>query len=317
MSAFHHVDEMAARRPFPAAVLIGVSALAAVVGAGLALAFGKDASNDPVRATLPSTQTVAAGDLRLTLPDGWTPARQGADLRSFGGARKAFAQSWNADVTIALLPAVKRSLLPRELAVARSPESSPQRVVRAGALSAYDYIADSTGGVPLEVVVVPTTQGVATIACVDTVAAPGECDYALRGLHLARGSFLPISANAAFLSRLPAVAATLDGQRVDLRARLARASRPEDAASAAARLAGSYADAAGALRALAAPRTPAARTVRLLDGLRIRYGRLADAVRTGDRTAFAATARAIGRDESRLATRLESWQRALAPRRSG
>jgi hypothetical protein len=316
MSAFHHVDETAARRPFPAAVLIGVSVLAAVVGAGLALAFGKDASNDPVRATLPSTQTVAAGDLRLTLPDGWTPARQGADLRSFGGARKAFAQSWNADVTIALLPAVKRSLLPRGLAVA-SPESSPQRVLRAGALSAYAYIGDSTGGGPLEVVVVPTTQGVATIACVDTAATPGECGYALHGLHLARGSFLPISANAAFLSRLPAVAATLDGQRVDLRARLARASRPEDAASAAARLAGSYADAAGVLRALAAPRTPAARTVRLLDGLRIRYGRLADAVRTGDRTAFAATARAIGRDESRLATRLENWQRALAPPRSG
>jgi hypothetical protein len=67
------------------------------------------------------------------------------------------------------------------------------------------------------------------------------------------------------------------------------------------------------LRPLAAPRSEAAGTVDLLEALRVRYLRLAGALRTGDRAAFTVTARAIDRDESRLAARLERWQRALAP----
>jgi hypothetical protein len=312
MSAVEHVGEAAPRRPFPAARFIGLPVLGAVVGAVLALAFGGNTGKAPVRATVPPTATVAAGDLRLKLPGGWTPARKVQDLPGFAGVPKALARSWNADVTIALLPAVKPSLLPRVLGATKGLASSRPRVVKAGALRAYHYVGDTTADGVLEVVVVPTTQGVATIACASMALAPGECEPALRGLRLARGSFLPLSADAGFLSRLPAVAATLAAQRVQLRARLARASHPAGAARAAARLAGAYADAGGALRALAAPHSRAARTVRLLDGLRARYGRLADAVRTGDRTAFAATARAIGRDESRLAARLKSWQRAMA-----
>jgi hypothetical protein len=52
--------------------------------------------------------------------------------------------------------------------------------------------------------------------------------------------------------------------------------------------------------------------VRLLDELRVRYSGLAGTLRTGDRAAFAATARAIDLDESRLTARLEGWQRVLA-----
>jgi hypothetical protein len=259
--------------------------------------------------------TVAAGDLRLKLPEGWTLARKVHDVAGFEGARMAFAHSWNSDVTIALLPAVQRSLLPRGLGAGHGLPSSRPLVVRAGGLRAYHYLSDtSVGG--LEVLVVPTTEGVATIACASLALAPGECDPALGGLRLARGSFLPLGADAAFLSRLPAVVATLDAQRVRLRTRLVDASRPRGAARAGARLAGAYADATGALRPLATPGGRAARTVRLLDDLRVRYGRLSRAVRTGDRSAFAATARAIGRDESWLATRLARWQRALAPRRT-
>ena len=44
---------------------------------------------------------------------------------------------------------------------------------------------------------------------------------------------------------------------------------------------------------------------------------LADALRIGDRVAFAATARAIRRDEARLASRLAAWQRVLALPGSG
>ena len=56
----------------------------------------------------------------------------------------------------------------------------------------------------LDIVVVPTTLGVATIACSSEVVAPDECAQALRGLRLADGSFLPLSAESAFLAGPPA-----------------------------------------------------------------------------------------------------------------
>jgi len=318
MSAFGHVTATAHRRPSSTALLVGLPLLAALLGAMLALAFGGNAGEAPGRASAaPAAGTVSAGDLRLTLPDGWTPARTGPDVPGFEGAPKAFAHSWNADVVIALLPAARRSLLPAQLDTAKSPASARPRVARAGALSAYHYVRAPKGQRVLDVVVVPTTQGIATIACSSAVLAPYECDLALDTLRLARGSFLALNADAAFLVRLPAVAATLDAQRVRLRARLARTSLPDAAARAAAGLAGAYAAAGRALRPLAAPRGEAAATVRLLDRLRDRYGALAGALRAPDRDAFAAAARAIARDESRLAARLEGWQRVLALPGSG
>jgi hypothetical protein len=313
MSAFGHMPTTVRRRPPASAVLVALPLLAAILGAILALAFGDDAGPAPVRATpAPAGRTVAAGDLRLTLPEGWTPIRTIPAMPGFEGARATFARSWNADVAIALLPAVKPSLLPAQLDAAKSPASSRPRVAGAGTLRGYHYVRDPRGAGVLDVVAVPTTRGVATIACRSTVVAPDECDLALRGLRLARGSFVPLSADAAFLSRLPAVAATLDAERVRLRERLARATLAEDPARTADRLAGAYAGASSALRPLAAPRSEAAGTVGLLERLRVRYVGLAGALRTGGRAAFVATARAIARDESRLAARLERWQRAVA-----
>jgi hypothetical protein len=318
MSAFGHMPMTVRRRPSAAAVLVALPLLAAILGAILALASRDDPAPAPARATpAPAGRTVSAGDLRLTLPEGWTPIRKIPAVPGFEGARATFARSWNADVAIALLPAVKPSLLPGQLDAAKGPASSRPRVARAGGLHAYHYVRDPEGEGVLDIVAVPTTQGVATIACRSTVVAPDECDLALDGLRLARGSFLPLSADAAFLSRLPAVAAALDARRVRLRARLARAALAENAARTAARLAGAYAGAHRALRPLAAPRSEAAGTVSMLKRLRARYVRLAGALRTGDRAAFTATAHAIDRDESRLAARLERWQRALAPPASG
>jgi hypothetical protein len=311
MSAFSGLPAVPRHRP-SAALLIALPLLAGLVGAILAMAFGQDAGHAPARASAPPAgRTVSAGDLRLVLPEGWTPASHAAGIPGFEGARTAFARTWNADVTIALLPAVNRSLLPRGPGGAKW--SRPQ-VMRAGTLRAYHYFGDPSAKTVRDVIVVPTTLGVATIACSSPVIAPGECDPALRGLRLARGSFLPLSPDAAFLSRLPAVAASLDAERVRLRARLAGAALPGEALRAADGLAGAYAAAARALRPLAVPHGPAAATVWLLDTLRARYRALGHALPAGDSVAFAQSARAIDSVEGRLAARLQAWQRALAPR---
>ena len=176
MSAFEHVAEPHRRRPFPAAVFVGLSALGAVAGAVLAMASGQNGAA-PRHAAPPPPSTVAAGDLRLTLPDGWTSSRSGPHVPGFEGARTAFVRSWNADVAIALLPAVSPSLLPAPLDTMRSPTSSRPRVAQAGGLRAYHYLRAPKGQGVLDVVAVPTTRGVATVAC----HAPAAAAAALRG----------------------------------------------------------------------------------------------------------------------------------------
>lgn len=306
MSAFSQVAATTHRRPSASTVLVALPLLAVLLGALLALAFGGgDAGTARSRPSAPRP-TVAAGDLRLALPPGWAPQRGGGErVPGFGGAPTAHVRGPDADVAIALLPAQAPSLLPRELADATT---GRPRLLRVGAKRGYRYVLSSEAGHARDVVAVATTRGIATIAC----SAAGACDRAVRGLRLARGSFLALSADAAFLARLPAVTKTLDDEHLRTREQLARTADVEEAAQAATRLGAAYETAGRALRPLTAPRGAGLATVQLLDRLRSGYDRLAVAVRRGDRSAFKATASAIDGDEARLAARLQAWQRALA-----
>jgi hypothetical protein len=297
------------RRPRSSVALVGVPVLAAILGALLALAFGEGSGAPPPRAAAaPSGAALAAGDLRVTLPHGWTQSRKAAEpVPGFEGARAIHARAGHAELTIALLPARRASLLPWGLGAAPSRPS----IVRAGAIRAYHYALPATGRGSREIVVAPTSQGVATIAC--SAAAAGACDRVLHGLRLATGAFVALDANAAFLAHLPAATRTLDAQHLRTRERLASTTDPEEAAGAAARLAAAYEATARTLRRLAAARGGrAAATVDLLDRLRSDYARLALVVRRGDRAAFKAAAAAIDAGEARLAARLQAWQRVLA-----
>jgi hypothetical protein len=164
----------------------------------------------------------------------------------------------------------------------------------------------------LDIVVVPTTLGVATIACSSAVVAPDECAQALHGLRVTGGSFLPLSTASAFLAGLPDAVNNLGAQRLRLRTRLTRAGLVGGGARTAYRLAGTYGTADRALRPLAAPHSEARSTVILLHRLRSRYFTLVAAIRARDRAAFRAAARSIETNEQRLAARVAAWQRALA-----
>jgi hypothetical protein len=315
MSAFGHVTGTRQRRHPASLVLLGLPLAAALLGAVLAIAFAKPAADKPdaVAPTAVSAGAVmSAGALRLTLPEGWTPTRTGPKIPGFDGSHAAFARSYDSDVAIALLPARSASLLPPALDVATNPAAARPRVQRFGAVSAYDYVRPAKGQRVLDIVVVPTTLGVATIACSSAVVAPDECAQALHGLRVVGGSLLPLSSESAFLARLPDAVKTLGAQRLRLRARLTRAGLAAGAARTAYRLAGTYGTADRALRPLAAPHSEARSTVILLRRLRSRYFTLAAALRARDRAAFKAAARSIQTNEQRLAGRIEAWQRALA-----
>lgn len=314
MSAFSHTGTVQRRHP-ASLVLLGLPLAAALLGAVLALAFGKPAVNKPHAAAptaASSGAVVSAGALRVTLPEGWTPTRTGPKIPGFDGAHAAFARSYDSDVAIALLPARSASLLPPALDVATNPSAARPRVQRSGAVSAYDYVRPAKNRRVLDIVVVPTTLGVATIACSSAVVAPDECAGALHGLHLAGGSFLPLSTESAFLAGLPDAVKKLGAQRLRLRARLARAGVVAGAARTAYRLAGTYGTADRALQPLAAPHSEARSTVILLRRLRSRYFTLAAVIRARDRAGFKAAARSIDVNEQRLAARIGAWQRALA-----
>jgi hypothetical protein len=315
MSALGHVSATVQRRHPASLALVGLPVLAALLGAVLALAFGKPTTDKPHAAApvaASSGAVVSAGALRVALPEGWTPTRTGPKIPGFDGAHAAFARTYDSDVAIALLPARSPSLLPPALDVATNPASARPRIQRAGALSAYDYVRPAKDHRVLDIVVAPTTLGVATIACSSAVVAPDECSQALHGLRLTGGSFLPLSTESAFLAGLPDAVKTLGAQRLRLRTRLTRAGLVGGAARTAYRLAGTYGTADRALRPLAAPHTDARSTVILLRRLRSRYFTLAAAIRARDRGAFKAAARSIQTNEQRLAARVEAWQRAMA-----
>ena len=315
MSASGQVAASVNRRPSTSSLLIGLPIFGVLLGAVLALAFGggsaKKASNPAAAA--PAQVIVAAGDLRLTLPDGWATSRKGPAIPGFHGAPTAFMRSWNADVVVALLPAEQPSLLPRRLDVAtKAATVTKPRIAREGKVSGYEYVRAAKGKRALDVVVVPTTQGVATIACSSEVVAPGECSQALRGLRLARGSVLALGPDSAFLSRLPGVVNELSAQRVRLRTRLTRAGLVAGAARTAYRLAGTYGKAGRALRPLTAPGSDARSAVILVRRLRSRYFTLAAAIRARDRHALKVAAASIDTNEQRLAARIAAFERTLS-----
>jgi type IV secretory pathway protease TraF len=302
-----------ARRGHATAVLVGTLVVAALLGAAFALALHGDKRKAPAPATTaPAGAVVAAGDLRFTLPRGWAPAGHRLAIPGFEGARAAFARSGIAEVAIALLAPASPSLLPPELDAARSIPAGP-RTIRTGRLRVHRDLRAIGDDRVVAVYTVPTTLGIATIACSMTIYtyAPGECDLAPAGLRLTRGSFLPLTDSAAFLARLPEVVMTLNAERDRLRARLGRAARTDGAVRTALRLGRAYAAAARALRPLVTPRTPASATVRLLKRLRVEHVALARTLRARDRANFAFAARAIRSDEGQLADQLTRWQGLL------
>jgi hypothetical protein len=291
-----------------AAALAAVPVLAAVIGAVLGWALRGDAGPSTTQAAAsPDVRTFAAGDLRVTLPDGWSRVTKGLTVPGLDPGRTTLVSSVSTDVAVSLVAPTSPSLLPAELDTGtRRP-----RIVRAGRVHAYHYVVALGANRVIDVYTAPTTQGTATVACSSAVYELGECETVVGALRLARGSFLAPSENAALLERLPAVVASLNARRAPLRTRLAKAPSAEAGARAADGLAAAYAAAARPLRPLVVRHGAALATVRVLHRLRAEHVALADALRIGDRATFTLTAQTIRADEARLDRRLAAWQRAL------
>jgi hypothetical protein len=311
MNALAPIVASVQRRP-SVVILVVVPAIAALIGGALAWALRGDDSVAPDRTPAhASAGSFAAGDLRLTLPDGWRQIRRGPAIPGFDPAHTIFVNSPSSDVAIALLPPESPTLLPAALARRQDAGALRPRIVRAGDVQAYHYVTALGANRVIDVFTAPTTRGTATVACSTAVYELGECQTVVGALRLTRGSFLPLSSDAAFVERLPAVVAKLNAERTTLRARLTEATTPAAGARVANRLAGSYAAAGRALRPLLGREGPARATVRLLDRLRAEYLSVAAALSIQDRVSFNRAAGTIASHEARLAKRLAAWQGSL------
>jgi hypothetical protein len=301
------------RRP-RAALLVAVPVIAALLGAALAWVLRDDSTDSPRPVTVAgAAKAFIAGDLRLALPEGWKQVRNGGPVvTGFDRAHTTYLSSLSTNVAVAMLPPASATLLPAPLAT--GPDGGARRagIVHAGRITAYHYVvAPQPQKSPVDVYVVPTTLGNATVACTTSVFELGECQEAVAALRLARGSFLKLSDQAAFLERLPAVVARLNHDRAVLRTRLARATTADGSSRIATRLADIYHAAGSALRPLLAPTGPARETVRLLDRLRAEHASLALALSAHDSLGFGRAAGTIKAHERALASQLAVWQRSL------
>jgi hypothetical protein len=311
MNALAPIVARVQRRP-SVAILVGVPLLAALLGGALAWVLRGDDQTAPHPAQVTAAAPAfVAGDLRLALPDGWRQVKTGPVVPGFDPARTRFVTSLSSQVAFALLPPDNPTLLPAALASRQDVGALRPRILRTAQVHAYHYVTAVGGNHVIDVYAAPTTRGTATVACSTTVYELGECQSVVAGLRLARGSFLPLSADAAFLERLPTAMTTLNAERTTLRARLTQATTPAAGARVALRLAASYAGSARALRPLVGAEGEAPATVALLERLRAEYLSLAAALGTQDRVAFARTAGTIAAHEARLARRLDVWQRSL------
>jgi hypothetical protein len=313
MSAVAPSPAIVQRRRASAAVLVGLPLIAALLGILLGSSLSGDGPHRAPSPTVPRApaRVVPAGDLRFVLPDRWTVAATGPRVPGFGHVHPLYVRSWNSRVAIALLPPASPSLLPPALAAARHPGAPAPIVVRAGRARAYHYALVLGGAQVVDVYTVPTSQGTATVACSGVLYMPAECDLAVSALRLARGTFLPLSADAAFLEALPGVMARLNLARTRSRERLAGASGVDAGIRAAGDLSAAYASADRKLRPLVSTDGDAPATLRVLARLRAAYSGLAGALRERDRAGFERAARTIRTDESRLARSLGEWQRAI------
>ncbi|MBE2318754.1 hypothetical protein DVA67_022450 [Solirubrobacter sp. CPCC 204708] len=292
-----------------AAAIVGGFLLSGNVGSALR---DDDPESGPAAPREDETTQVSLGRLRLQPDPGWTqldraPAVPGFAIdRSLGfapypGLNTVFVATLQYAEDGTLLPAGLRGDAPRPSAG------------RLAGIPAWFYRGLSAGRWRLDAAVVPTSQGVVTVAC----AVPGNagdlpvgCLNGVRGLAVADASTLPPSASAAFQIQLPAALIELDTARVDDRTAIRRAKTPGGQARAAARLRQAHLKAAARLERSATDAEGGPALISALRASADAYRALERAANRRDRRAWTRARATARRAESALARALADAREA-------
>jgi hypothetical protein len=314
LSAFFYARRLGQVTPRVAvvAVLVGLAAIAGVL---LDHALAGHSTGTPPAASAPPRAITHQG-VRIGIPSGWA-AGGAATIPGFDRSLGLRNPTQQLSASVQRLPATSATLLPAGfLRALRTPPGRPDVVRLDSGARGWRYHFSGKGSATT-LYAVPTTSGVATVACSgsgsdDTGIAPG-CEALAGGITTPGSRLLAPGTHAGFFSRLPAALAHLDAARVTGTRQLDAATGHAGQALAADRLAQAHEAAAGVLAPLAGARSglPTA-TVGVLADTGAAYAELARAARTRSPQRYAAAARAVAGAEGRLSPTMRRVAAAMA-----
>jgi hypothetical protein len=289
-------------------VLIGFGVavlIAAVLGFMISSGGGSSEGDTP-------SKPASSSALEALVPEGWTelgspPEIPGMTLDdpiaaapqgSSDGASVVFGEVKEAANNSTLLPTEFLGAL--GLGRGEAPKRQPVQLSRAK-LQAYRYPNLRPKGLdsPVTVFAVPTSEGVATLACI----APGpDCEAIANTLKLSSGAALPVGPSKDYAGDLGKQLGTLNEQVSSGRSGLS-AKTPKAQGAAARKLAAAYGDAAKGLQGLKlspADKTNNAQLVGALEQTGAAYSKLGSAAAKGDKGAYGRAGKDVAAGEKAI-----------------
>ena len=316
--------EKKAKRPKPAArpderpsravpIAAGVGAvLAAVIGFVIAGSGGGEET--PPQRSAP----VAASGVQVVAPGGWArdtapPEIPGLEIE---GAAAASNEGKTETVVVGMVPELADNfalLPPAFLQSLGTPagEAPEREAVRLGDVQAFRYqrVEPEGFGKPVTVYVAPTSEGVATLACVSPTA---DCETIATSLKISSGEPFPVGPNKEYGSAVSEALSSVSAARKKGTSQMRSAKTPRAQAGGATTIAKAYSGAARSLRGLEV--SPADRTVNDLLATALAdtgkaWSAAAKAARSNDKGDYSRAGRAITngqRDVARALSALEA-----------
>jgi len=286
-------------------VVLGVAGASAVAGLGAGMLATN--TDRPRVASPPTPGTLRAGALALQLPPGWSELQRAPRLDRLTGPGAIAVRGEYSDVVIVKRRLEGPTLLPRAFVESVATPLPRPTQVRIGERNAYHY-GDLLGllrDARVDVFALPTTKGVATVACiadVATVQSTDDCMTALDRLELRGATAVDAQPGVAVALTLHRTITRLDATRLRVRRQLATSRYPAPRRAAAERLSRAH-DRAAAELAVMADTTADRATVVTLRAVAAAY-----------RSYAAASARRDVRNARAAAQRLRSGERELTRR---
>jgi len=295
------------RNVLPIAIAAGV-AVAAVIG----FLVGGSGGSEPA-STLPAVPKSNAA-MKLKVPETWAdaaapkvPGLTLADAKAAagGGATVLFGTVRDEANNSTLLPT---GLLQ---AAGEVPKNHEAVKVGPGEVEAYRYRDVELKGLdkPVTLYAIPTTQGVATVACVPSTAS---CDGVANTLEL-NGEPFPVGPSEGYAKKVSAALGSLNAKVAKAAGALGKAKTPAAQAKATARLRDAYRKAAAELRGgrlSPADRGANARLMAALNGVAKAYGHGAAAAKHNNKAGFKRAGAAVTTAQRELAGALEGLRAA-------
>jgi hypothetical protein len=285
------------RNLFPVLVIAG-AILAAVVGF---LAGGSGGSKKASSSSGTPTVVAASPDVKAKVPAGWSRMSAVPAIPGLGLADSvAFAPAGKGGGDFVELGAVRASannstLLSTGFIKAAGSLPSKEAVQSNGGLQGYRYrdVKVSGFGRPVTVYAVPTTAGVATLACVGQRVS---CDASADTMQLVSAKAFPVGPSAQYGKAVGGALGALDKAVKSGQARLRSAKTPKAQAAAANGLSSAYTKAAKTLGGLQVSPADKLANAQLVNGLKATskaYAGAAKAANKHNKRAYSKAGKAV------------------------